>query len=263
MPQLILMGIIQGLTEFLPVSSSGHLLLLQSVFGLKNINLAVDVLLHLATLLVIIVYYFRPIQEIALRTIRSPFSLKTAEVRLFYLILLANVPTAVIGLLLKKGCGFLFERSDVLYFTWPVMALLLFLSDRLRSRENTLPTLTVVQSLVIGICQGIAVLPGISRSGAAILACLFLGLNRRDSVKLSFLIGLPAMLGAFLLEFKDIAGLPIPLLDLFIASAAAFCVGYLAIRWLLKYVNSRKLSFFGYYILFMVIVMGIKNLLLK
>ncbi|MBU1075801.1 MAG: undecaprenyl-diphosphate phosphatase [Spirochaetes bacterium] len=257
---LIIMAIIQGLTEFLPISSSGHLLFIQSLFKIKDINLTIDIFLHLATFLVILIIFFKDITGIVKSLLSSPFDLKKSNTRLFYLILLANIPTAIIGLFLKKYTSFIFEEGFILYITWSITAVLLIISDRIRKPSLSLDKITYIQVLLIGVAQGIAVMPGISRSGITIITALFLGLSRKESARFSFLAGLPAMLGAFLLEFKDMGGLDFQFGELSLVFVIAFLSGLAGILLLFKLLDLKKFKYFGFYLILLLIIKAIFNI---
>ncbi len=251
---LIIMAIIQGLAEFLPVSSSGHLLFIQSIWNIKDINLSLDVFLHLATFLVIIIYFFKDIRNIIKNLFSSPFNLKAPDTRIFYLIILTNIPTAIIGLVLKKYFSPVFQQGNILFITWTITGVLLIISDKIRSNKLSLSSLTPVHAILIGVAQGIALFPGISRSGITIIAALFLGLSRKDSFKYSFLAGLPAMLGAFILEFRGIEGLNIPVHNMIIIFVIAFIAGLAALIFLKKLLNLKKFKYFGFYLILILLI---------
>lgn len=251
---LILMAVIQGLTEFLPISSSGHLLFIQSLYNIKDINLAIDIFLHLATFLVIIIYFFKDIKSIILNFVKTPFDIKNDQTRLAYFIVLANIPTAIIGIILKKYFYGVFESGNILYITWSITAILLIISDMKKGMSLGLKDITIKTSLIIGLAQGIAIFPGISRSGITIIIALLLGFNRKDSARFSFLIGLPAMLGASLMELKSMTALNIPVMDLTIAFVITFITGLAGIFLLIKLLRIKKLKYFGFYLITLIII---------
>ena len=256
---LIIMGIVQGLTEFLPVSSSGHLLFIQSIFKIKDINLPIDIFLHLATFLIIIIYFFKDIINIVRNVLSGPFDFKNPDTRIFYMIVLTSIPTAIIGFILSNECfSFIFMEGNILFATWTLTAVLLIFSDRIKSDNLSLNRITPLYAILIGVAQGMAVLPGISRSGITIIAALFLGINRKDSFRYSFLAGLPAMLGAFLLEFESVGQINIPVRNMILIFVITLLAGLVGIVLLLKLLNSKKFKYFGFYLILMILILGLK-----
>jgi len=256
----LIMAIIQGLTEFLPVSSSGHLLFIQSLFNIKNINLSIDILLHSATLLVILIYFFKDLKNLTLNFFTHPFKFKDKDVFFVYMILLSLIPTGIIGLILNSEFfKNIFENRKILYFTWPITIILLFLSDKINKTKITITTLTPICALIIGLAQGIAILPGISRSGITIITGMFLGLNREESFKVSFLIGLPAMFGALVLDIHNIQKLTISPASISLILLTTFIFGFIGLLLLKKYLKNKKFKFFAYYLL----ILCIANFLIR
>ena len=186
-----LLGVLQGATEFLPVSSSGHLILLEHVLSLKP-DLAFNVVLHVGTLVAVFFYFRQEIME----------ALK--DVKLLIRILVLTAVTALLAFPLKKL--HLLESFHVLKVTFPLTLVSLILIQWLlrRPSSKTFKELTYIDAVVVGLFQGIAVLPGISRSGATILASLLMGFAPEEAFKVSFVASIPAILGAFLLELKDL-----------------------------------------------------------
>lgn len=257
---LLILGVVQGITEFLPVSSSGHLLFFQTLFNITGDHLAMDVFLHGATLLVIICYFFKDLWRMFRAFCLAPLNMKNPDVRLVYLILAANIPTALFGLLLEKRFGFVFERLPVLLVTWPVTAFLLILSDRIGEKQGLAGRLPFSRALLIGLAQGFAVLPGLSRSGITIAAGLFLNLKRDESARFSFLAGLPAMAGALILESRKFAGLNYSLPVLSLAFLVTFAAGLFSMILLLKTLNMRKFRYFGFYLAGLALLTGARVL---
>lgn len=251
---LIIMGIIQGLTEFLPVSSSGHLLFIQSIYKIKDINLSIDIFLHIATFLVIILYFFKDIKWLLKGVLSHPFNLAKDNTRIFYLVLAANLPTAIIGIFIKNYFHGVFEQGSVLFITWSITAILLIISDKKNKNNSSLTDITFYHCILIGIAQGIAIFPGISRSGITIITALFLGYNRKDSARFSFLIGLPAMLGAFLLEFREIGKLDFNFPELSLIFIITFIFGLIGLTLLVKLLKLKKLKYFGFYLILLLLV---------
>lgn len=257
--QTFILGLVQGICEFLPISSSGHLALLQHFFGFADDNLiAFDLLLHCATILVILIYFRKIIIKIISEWFSGWFSDKNRHKRGWsygWEIIIACFVTALIGLPLRKivnlmsdsplavGCG--------LIFTSIIMAIVPLISNDSENEEikNFSP---LIIALVIGFAQGIAVLPGVSRSGMTIAAGLLMGLGVSEAFKFSFLISVPAVLGASLLEFLKFlkSGEAIFLPSGFFWSVlVAFISGFLALGIMRKLVISGKWAYFGVYCL--------------
>jgi undecaprenyl-diphosphatase len=257
--QGIILGIIQGLTEFLPVSSSGHLVLGQIFFGITQSQLAFDISVHMGTLLAVMVVYSKDIFAILvslLHFISKLFSFKPfmylfkedKNLQMAGLIVIGSVPTALIGLILKQFEDVLFSSSVLVGFMLILTGTILWISRRYYSVENKENTFGIKQALLIGVIQGLAVIPGISRSGSTIAVGMFAGLDRHTAAKFSFLLSIPAIVGAQILSIKDIFhdGLVINAVTIY-ATIASFIVGLIALKLLLKLVHSGKFHLFAPY----------------
>jgi len=260
-----LLGILQGITEFLPVSSSGHLVLAQHFLHIQKQSLLLDIWLHFGTLLAIFVVLYRPILRLlkgAWEGVHSGFSHPLQFIRgpegqntyLLLLIILATVPTALIGFLFKDTFEQLFEGNlRLMGLAFLFTALLLFLTKfKKESRPSGRIGITPLQALAIGTIQGIAIIPGVSRSGSTIALALLLGIGRKEAGEFSFLIVIPAILGAMILEtFHGTTTLRVDqfLLPATIGMMAAWGIGILALKGLLSLVNHGKLYGFAYYCL--------------
>jgi undecaprenyl-diphosphatase len=242
-----LLGIVQGLTEFLPVSSSGHLVVIQSFFpGFHGDELAFDVVLHLGTLLAVIVYFRKDL--LALTGAVKPGVEGGRERRLLLWIVLATIPTGLIGFLGRDVFRQLFSVPRLVGITLLITALLLWLAERIPAGKRTQHEAGWWRSVVIGLAQGLAILPGISRSGATIAAGMFSGLDRVQAARFSFLISIPAILGATLLDLPAITRLSGqatgPLLTGFLTS---LLTGYAALGLLMFVVRRGRLVYFSLY----------------
>ena len=261
----ILLGLLQGLTEFLPVSSSGHLVLVQHLLHFKGQSLLFDVWLHFGTLLAILAILYRPVLRLlngawqwAEKAPLHPFRLMNRpegqDTYLLFLVILATIPTALIGFLFKDTFERLFEGNlTLLGVAFIFTALLLFLTKFKRSDHPVKGIgMNPLQALAIGTIQGLAIIPGISRSGSTIALALLLGLNRKEAGEFSFLIVIPAIFGAMLLEtLHGSAALADSrfLGPAFAGMIAAFIIGAFALKALLHLVNRGKLHRFSYYCL--------------
>lgn len=259
--EAILLGIIQGLTEFLPVSSSGHLVLFQQLFGLKEAELFFDVCVHLGTLLAIIVVFHREIQNIiaALRRLISLAGQKETilqqvesdpDLKMALLIVIGSIPTAVLGLMFHGIADQLFSSSFFTGLMLIVTGLLLWLTRRAKpgGRGSVIEGFSRTKAFIIGMVQGLAIIPGISRSGSTISIGLLLGIDRETAARYSFLLSIPAIFGAGTLSLKDGLSQTDPAIRLsLLGAAAAALVGYGALKVLLRMVKKGRLYVFAPY----------------
>jgi len=253
------LGFIQGLTEFLPVSSSGHLVLFQHLFGLREPEIFFDVSVHVGTLIAICVFFSKDLREI----VTTLFSVSTwsgrenslwqslcqkPEMRLLGLILVGTVPTALLGLVFRPVADKFFSSVQIVGIMLLVTGLLLWLTRGLKRGGRNAAQFTIWDALFIGVIQGVAILPGISRSGATIAMGLFRGVNRVTAARYSFLLSIPAIVGAMALELRKAiaSGLP-PVGGILLGTFVAAAVGYAALRFLLHMVKKGNLHAFAPY----------------
>ncbi|MDA3952635.1 MAG: undecaprenyl-diphosphate phosphatase [Bacteroidales bacterium] len=247
--EALILGIIQGLTEFLPVSSSGHLELVKFIFGSENApesSMLMTVVLHAATALSTIVIFRKEIKEIFV----GLFQFKWNEQTKFSLkIVLSMVPAAAVGVLLESELEMLFNNQIRLVgFMLILTAVLLYFADKAKTTDKGV---SFWNAIIIGVSQAIAILPGISRSGATISTSVLLGIDRAKSARFSFLMVVPLILGKMA---KDIAGGEISndmtsAMPLLVGFIAAFVVGLIACAWMIKIVKNSKLTYFAIYCL--------------
>ncbi len=251
--QALVLGLIQGLTEFLPVSSSGHLLMARSLMNLEEIPLLFDIILHLATLIVVMIMFRATILSLLSSLGRWIGRCEAKEndrdnLKLIGVILLASFCTAGLGLFINSFN--LEETPGVVFPLYIVTALILLFSRRAEGKRGY-ESLRLRDGIFTGVAQGLGVLPGISRSGITITAGLLRGMNRQRAAEYSFLISIPAILGALLLDLKDggeaIAAL-IPPKVLFVAFLSAMLSGLLALTSLVRLVRSGKFYYFSFYL---------------
>ncbi len=274
--QAIIMGIIQGLTEFLPVSSSGHLAIIKNLLGVEtDTGLLFDVLLHAATLIAVCAVMFRDIIKLITdfflivrdlfinigRAFKNVFSqektpykvLASTSYRKFVIMLvISTIPTGILGYLMKdiieSVSGALLVPGICLLATGVILLISDFLEDGRKKPKDA----GYGDAFAIGAAQGVATLPGLSRSGTTITACLLCGFDRRFAVKYSFIMSIPAIVGALILELKDFGETQVETSEI-----AAYCVGmivaavvgYIAIRLMLKIVQNRYFKYFAFYCL--------------
>jgi undecaprenyl-diphosphatase len=256
--QAILLGTLQGLTEFLPVSSSGHLVLLQHFLGIQEPTLLFDILVHVATLFAVVAIYHRDVWKLVaacwpLPMPRSapdpPTDAELANTRrLGYLVLLANVPTALIGLSFASTLERLFMKPWTVGAALIATGLALWSLRYIRAPRVEGSSLYVWQALVVGVVQGLALIPGISRSGSTITAALWCGLDREAAARFSFLMAIPAITGAVLLKYDTLSFLSGGQVWVVLAGMlSALVVGYVALRVLLYFVLRGTFWHFALY----------------
>jgi undecaprenyl-diphosphatase len=248
--QAIVLGIVQGLTEFLPVSSSAHLILVPWLLKWQeDPGLAFDVVLHLGTLLALVIFYWREWLEMVLSLVNGD----RVRRRLLFLLIVASVPGAIIGVLLEKQAETIFRSPILISLTLATLGLILWAADAFGSKKRKIDDLTFVDALLIGLSQALAIIPGVSRSGATITTARFLGIDRPDAANFSFLMATPIIAGAGLLEARKFlhSGLTAQLGWGFAASAV---FGLIAIVWLLSYVRTHTYRPFAIYRILLALV---------
>ncbi|GHV26835.1 undecaprenyl-diphosphatase 4 [Spirochaetia bacterium] len=243
--EAIMLGAVQGLTEFLPVSSSGHLVLLQKIFGIAEPVLLFDTMVHVGTLAAVFIVLWADIRAI-LRRIVQPLT---------GFLILATVPTVIIALLFKDVIEDAFQSAAFLGYSFLFTALALLVSEQVSRRSgNTKPQAAMnwFDSLIIGICQAIAIIPGVSRSGLTLSGALSRRLDRDFAARFVFLLSIPAILGALVLQLKDIAGGEstgtIGRAPIIAGTVTAAFVGFFAIKFMLRIVKTRSLRGFAIYV---------------
>lgn len=243
--QAILLGTLQGATEFLPVSSSGHLAIAQHfIEDFSQPGLLFDVLLHLGTMLAVVLYFRNDL----VRLLASPFRDAPADRKQLLMLIAGSVPTAIIGLAGKDFAEGLFENMLVVGICLLVTGVLLFVAEKLRARDSGRRDVNLKDALVTGTLQGFAILPGISRSGSTIAGLLLRGVDGEVAARFSFLLALPAVSGAALLSLRDLDALPAGELPAYcFGAAAAFVTGLLSIHFLLAIIRRRRLALFALY----------------
>lgn len=245
-----LLGLIQGLTEFLPVSSSGHLAIAQHFLpGFEQPGLLFDVLLHAATTLAVIIYFRHDIIKLLTCYFRHDAEAQTDR-HVLHMLILGSIPTAIIGFSGKDFFEGLFENMTVIGSMLLVTAVLLILAEKMRKDGRALAKLGPVDAVLVGITQGMAIIPGISRSGSTIACLLLRGIDGEAAARFSFLLALPAVGGAMLLSLKDLQHVSSSALPAYLIGAVvAFASGLFAIRCLMNVVRKKRLIGFAVYCL--------------
>ncbi len=240
--QAIVLGAVQGLTEFLPVSSSAHLILIPWLLRWQDPGLAFDVALHLGTLLALLVYYWRQWLDMGLSLAVG----NRLPRRLLYLLIVASVPGAVIGVLLEKQAETIFRSPLLVAATMATLGLFLWVGDWYGSKNRNIDDLTFLDAVLIGLSQAFAIIPGVSRSGATITTARILGIDRADAANFSFLMATPIIAGAGMLEAHKLfhTGLATQLGWGFAASTV---FGLLAIAGLLRFLRAHSYRSFAIY----------------
>ncbi|MDF1499362.1 MAG: undecaprenyl-diphosphatase UppP [Anaerolineales bacterium] len=254
--QALILGAVQGATEFLPISSSGHLVLVPWLLGWDfdpKAAFVFDVLVQWGTIVAVIGYFWRDLFALARAWLvglwkRQPFA--DPQSRLAWLLLLATLPAAVLGLLLKSTVENTFGQPLTVSFFLLVTAGLLYFAERGSRPFKSMSILTWSDSLWIGMAQALSLFPGISRSGATISGGLFRGLEREQAARFSFLLSVPAMLGAGLIALIDLSNASNAMdqaAPLLVGFLAAIVTGWIAIHWLLRFLQHRRLYIFSIY----------------
>ena len=239
----IVLGIVQGLTEFLPVSSSAHLIIVPWLLRWEDPGLAFDVALHLGTLLALLIFYWREWLTMG----ASLFNDDRQNRQLLFLLIVASIPGAIIGLLLEKQAETTFrDRMVIIAAALALMGLALWFVDRVQPKQRKMHDLGFFDALLIGLSQAVAIMPGVSRSGATITMARLLRIDRADAANFSFLMATPIIAGAGLVEARNLlhAGIGSDVIGGFVASAV---FGVIAIAGLISFVRTRTYGPFAWY----------------
>ncbi len=249
------LGVVQGLAEFLPISSSGHLVLFHALFGVREGSLTFDVLLHMGTLVAVLAYFRNDwfwLAGTAIRSARNP-DWSDPGLRLIVLLMVATIPGALAGVFFGDWVEQMFHNDTlgpiVVSTTLSVLGVLLLVAERVAKHTRDLNSMRWYDAILIGIGQALALIPGVSRSGATMTTALFLGLRRSDAARFSFLMSAPIIAGAGLVKLPKVfdPANQIELMPMFVGFIFSAVSGYLAIRFLMRYVQTHSFNIFGYY----------------
>ncbi len=240
--QAAILGIVQGLTEFLPVSSSAHLILVPWLMNWKDQGLAFDVALHLGTLLALLLYYWRQWLQMA----ASFFNDDRASKRLLMLLIIASVPGAIVGLLLEKQAETTFRSPILIAVTMSLMGVALWYFDKSQPQRRKLSQIGVFDALAIGLSQAFAIIPGVSRSGSTITMARVMGISREDAANVSVMMATPIIAGAGLHESRHLLHDGISS-DVIVGFVFAAIFGLIAISVLVRFVRARSYGVFAVY----------------
>jgi undecaprenyl-diphosphatase len=257
--QAVILGAVQGLTEFLPVSSSGHLVIFQHLFNLKEPEVLFDVGVHVGTLVAVIIFFRKEIHCIIASVFRFFIGIlkkkgafaaapQDNDIKLALLIIVGTLPTGILGLFFYQIVDRMFSSVVLVGLALMVTGLLLIITVRIKKEGKRIERFSIKDALIIGLMQGISIIPGISRSGSTIAVGLFMGLERETSARFSFLLSIPAIIGAAILEFKDISTYPSAQITPMLIGAFTSCVvGYGALGSLVYIVKKGRLHYFAPY----------------
>ncbi len=259
----VVLGVIQGLTEFLPISSSAHLRIFPELFGWGDPGAAFTAVIQIGTELAVLIYFRKDIWRIGSAWVRSlvqPEYRGTLDARMGWYIIVGSLPIVVLGVLLKDVIESDFRNLWIIGTTLIVLGIVLGIADRIGRTDRSMARLSLKDAVLMGLAQALALIPGVSRSGATISMGRFLGLDREAATRFAFLLAIPAVVGAGIFELKDIPnghndfgwGPTVT------ATVVSFVVGYAAIAWLLRYVSTRSYTPFVIYR----ILLGVGTLIL-
>ncbi|MFW6306576.1 MAG: undecaprenyl-diphosphate phosphatase [Bacillota bacterium] len=239
--KVIILGIIQGVSEFLPISSSGHLVLFKQLMNVEA-GLVLDTFLHFGTLIAVI-FVFR-------EDVKNMIMFKGEYKKYNLYIIIGSIPAAFVGFLFEDFFEGINSNVTLVGFMLIVTAIILYLSDKISSKDYDISDMNYKDSIFIGLAQAFAIFPGISRSGSTIVGGLIRGLDRKFAARFSFLLSIPVITGATLLQVKrltevTITGINYP--ELIAGMVASIITGYFSIKLLMKLINMKKLKYFAYY----------------
>ena len=256
----IILGIIQGIGEFLPISSSAHLILVPYLFGWESSSMAFDIALHFGTLAAVLVIFFKDWWNLFLGAVRKITKKEDSfNNKMFWYMVIATIPGAVLGFLLDDIVENVFRTNIVMIASsLAIMGVLIYLGDKWSEKHYKKPTefenISLKQALLIGLSQALAIIPGFSRSGTTILAARLMGLSKSAATKFTFLLSVPIIAGATILEVGNLElGL-----ETFIGVFIAFAVGIFSIKFLLNYIKKHDFSVFAVYRVIFAIIILIK-----
>jgi undecaprenyl-diphosphatase len=251
--EVVVLGLVQGLTEFLPISSSGHLRIVSGLFFGNDPGAAFAAVSQLGTELAVLIYFAKDIWRLVavwFRGLRDPEARLNPDYRVAWLVILGTIPIGVLGVLFQDQIETVARNLWLIATTLIVFGILLGLAERYSQRlteRRTIEQLTVKDGILLGFAQALALIPGVSRSGGTITAGLFLGLERPAAVRYSFLLAIPAVVSAGVFQLKDVTAGDTTVPQMVVATVIAFVVGYAVIAWLLRFVEKNTVYVFVAY----------------
>jgi len=248
----VVLGFVQGVTEFLPISSSAHLRIVPELLGWPDAGAAYTAMIQLGTVAAVIVYFWRDLVRLArafVEGLRRGQPLGTPDARLAWFVIVGTLPVAILGLLFKHDIETSLRSLYVIAVAMIGLALVLLLAERIAAHRRTLSEMTWRDGIIIGLCQAVALVPGSSRSGTTLTGGLALGFRREDAARYSFLLSVPATTAAGLFEMRHLvrSGEPFSGVDVVVGTVVAFLSGILAIAWLLRFLRTRSTLVFIVY----------------
>jgi undecaprenyl-diphosphatase len=253
----IILGIIQGLTEFLPVSSSGHLVLAEHYLKFNNPEISFEIILHLGSLFAVLLYFRKDILSLlkSLILFKNKESIHTKNRNTVFYIIVATTVTGILGFYFEDPLTKAFSSLYIPSFMLIITGFILYLSDKIEPKGIKTHQLGIRKSILIGLAQAFAILPGISRSGTTITVGIFAGLDREEAARFSFILSIPAILGANILKISSILSLDrSDLLSYLLGTLAAFISCYAVISFLISVVKKQKLKYFAFYCWFIALI---------
>ncbi|MEX0934334.1 MAG: undecaprenyl-diphosphatase UppP [Candidatus Saccharimonadales bacterium] len=254
--QALILALVQGLSEFIPVSSSGHLIIFEEILGSSFGGIVFDVVLHFGTLLSLLVYFRKDL----LRFIASAYDPNSKDRRLAINLVIATIPAAIAGFFLFDITEKLMRSLWLVVFMLVFLSILMFVADRVKGSRDV-DDITTKDALIIGFAQALSLIPGTSRAGSTIVAGSLLGLNNAESARFSFLMAIPILIGANVrvLSSEGSIAVVIEHLDSYILGLiVSFVVGYMVIKFLLSYLSNHSLAVFAWYrIILAVVIVGV------
>lgn len=256
----IILGIIQGIAEFLPISSSAHLILFPYMFGWEKSGLAFDVALHFGTMMAVLVVFFKDWWNLFVGAIKDvKTKKKSTNGKMFWYLVVATIPAALAGLLLDDVIeNVIRNKIWIIALALAIMGLLIFIGDKWASKhykkETEFENMTLKQALLVGVSQAFAVIPGFSRSGTTILAGRLMGISKEAITKFTFLLSVPVICGATILKVGDLEFTK----EIIIGIISSFAAGLLTIKFLLNYIKKHDFSVFAIYRVILAIIVLVK-----
>jgi len=243
--QSIVLGLLQGLGEFLPISSSAHLVLAPWIFKWQDPGLTFDIALHFGTLIAVILYFWRDWLNLISKGLTKP---KEREGKLFWYLVLATIPGAVAGYLLEHKAETVFRNPVLIAFMLILLGIVLYLADRKSKKQMDVEHISLKASFLIGLSQALAIIPGVSRSGVTMTAALAMGMTREGAARFSFLLSAPVIFGAAIIKIPKIIANPSVIDAPFIVGMIVACIsGLVSIGFLLRYVQTKTFLPFVWY----------------
>ncbi len=242
----VLLGLIQGLTEFLPISSSGHLVVSQNLLGFDEPPIFFDILIHLGTLTAVIIFFREKLLKLThffLKTLKTKKRLTNYCNKVMF----AVIPVFILGLILKPFFGFIFSSNTIVGISLLITGMMLISNRLVKNNKEEIKDLNIKKAIFIGIAQGLAILPGISRSGATTTASVWAGLKKEEAFEFSFILLIPTIIGAFIFEAVNMQNLNFNIINGAVGFITSFLSGFFALKIFKKVFLKNKIYYFSFY----------------